>query len=476
MLAKFAMKVSRRAALKSLAALAAAPWCERARAATVTLTAGVARQQLVPAEYPRTEVWCYNGVVPAPELRFRQGDTARIVVANRLPQPTTVHWHGLRVPNRMDGVPHLTQPPIAPGGEFVYEFPLPDAGTYWYHPHLASYEQVARGLYGVLIVEERAPIRVDRDVTWVLSDFRLDPDASQREDFGSVFDLTHAGRIGNTVTVNGRFTPKDGAFAVRSGERIRLRLVNTAVARIFLLRFNGHEPRVVALDGQPVEPHAPERGLIRLAPGMRADLVLDCLQPPGTRHQVEDLDNPRSESQLIAIDYSAELPLRQAAPASSIALTPNPLPEPDPARTQRHEMVFEGGAMGTLREAQFAGERVPLVSLVRQHHLAWTINGVAVKDHAHEPMLTLRRDGHYELSMKNDTAWPHPIHLHGHAFRVIARDGKPARHREWRDTVLLAPRERVDVAFVADNPGDWMIHCHVLAHQAGGMMAMLRVA
>jgi len=470
------MKVTRRAALKSIAVLAAAPWFGRARAATVTLTAGVARQQLVPAEYPQTEVWSYNGAVPAPELRFRQGDTARIVVANRLPQPTTVHWHGLRVPNRMDGVPHVTQPPIAPGAEFVYEFALPDAGTYWYHPHLAGYEQVARGLYGVLIVEERDPIRVDRDVTWVLSDFRLNPDASQREDFESLFDLTHGGRVGNTVTVNGRFTVKDGAFAVRSGERIRLRLVNTAVARIFLLRFNSHEPRVIALDGQPVEPHAPERGLVELAPGMRADLVLDCLQPPGSRHLVMDEVNPRSESRLMAIDYSAEPPLRARPPAGPIALAPNPLAEPDVARAGRHEMLFEGGAMGGLREAQFEGERVPLGALVRQHHLAWTINGVAVKEHAHRPALTLRRDGHYVLSLKNDTAWPHPIHLHGHAFRIIARNGVQTPHREWRDTALLAPRERVDIAFVADNPGDWMFHCHILSHQAGGMMAMLRVA
>ena len=476
MLGTIPMKVSRRAALKSLAVLASAPWCGQARAKTMTLTVGVARQQLVPAQYPQTEVWCYNGAVPAPELRFRQGDTARIVVANRLPQPTTVHWHGLRVPNRMDGVPHVTQAPIAPGAEFVYEFPLPDAGTYWYHPHLASYEQVARGLYGVLIVEERDPIPVDRDVTWVLSDFRLNADASQREDFRSVFDLTHAGRIGNTVTVNGRFTLKDGAFAVRSGERIRLRLANTAVARSFLLRFNAHEPRIIALDGQPVAPHAPERGLLRLAPGMRADLVLDCLHPPGSRHLVMDEDNPRDESRLMAIDYDAGPPLRESALTTPVALAPNPLAEPDSARAQRHEMVFEGGAMGTLREAQLDGERVPLATLVRNHHLAWTINGVAVKEHAHEPVLTLKRDGHYVLSMKNDTAWPHPIHLHGHAFRVIARDGVATRHREWRDTVLLAPRERVDIAFVADNPGDWMIHCHVLAHQAGGMMAMIRVA
>ena len=101
---------------------------------------------------------------------------------------------------------------------------------------------------------------MDREVTWVLSDWRLNADASQREDFRSLFDLTHGGRIGNTVTINGRFTLKDGEFPVRAGERIRLRLVNTAVARIFLLRFSGHDPRVIALDGQPVEPHAPERG------------------------------------------------------------------------------------------------------------------------------------------------------------------------------------------------------------------------
>jgi FtsP/CotA-like multicopper oxidase with cupredoxin domain len=132
--------------------------------------------------------------------------------------------------------------------------------------------------------------------------------------------------------------------------------------------------------------------------------------------------------------------------------------------------------MGALREAEYDGERIPLASLVRQHHLAWTVNGVAIKEHVHEPMLTLARGGHYVLAMRNETSWPHPIHLHGHVFRVIARDGRPTRYRECADTVLMAPREAVDIAFVADNPGDWMFHCHILAHQAGGMMALIRVA
>ena len=470
------MKIGRRTALKAIAALAAAPLCRPSHAAEIHLTAGVSRQQIAPAEYPETAVWSYNGTVPGRELRFTQGETARLVVANELPAATTVHWHGLRVPNAMDGVPEVTQPPIRPGEKFVYEFPLPDAGTYWYHPHLASYEQVARGLYGVLIVEEREPIVVDRDIVWVLSDFRLNRDAAQREDFNNLMDLTHAGRIGNTVTVNGRFTLKDGEFSVRSGERIRLRLVNTATARIFVLRFHGHEPRVIAFDGQPVEPHVPEGSGVVLAPGMRADLILDCLQAPDSRHAVTDHASPRGELRLMTIAYGSSKPLRSQPPSTSVTLRPNLLPEPDVARAQRHSIVFEGGAMGALREAEFEGERVPLATLVRQHHLAWTINGVAVSEHVHEPMLTLDRGSHHVLAMRNETAWPHPIHLHGHVFRVIARNGRPTRYREWADTVLMAPRESVDIAFVADNPGDWMFHCHILAHQAGGMMGLIRVA
>jgi FtsP/CotA-like multicopper oxidase with cupredoxin domain len=472
--------VTRRETLKALAMLAAAPWCRAGRAApeprAVTLTAGLSRQRIVPAEYPQTEVWSFNGSVPGPELRFRQGERVRIAVENRLPQETTVHWHGLRVPNAMDGVPHVTQPPIAPGGRFVYEFDLHDAGTYWYHPHAMSHVQVARGLYGALIVDEREPIRVDRDVTWLLSDWRLTPEAALREDFDSGFDLTHAGRVGNTVTVNARFTQQDGEFTVRSGERIRLRLINAAVARIFALRFDGHDPRVIALDGQPIEPHAPANGVIVLGPGMRADLVLDCVLSPGATSEVSDVFYRESSQRLIGVSYASAPPLRERPPDWSVALPANPLPEPDLTRTVRHEIVLQGGAMGRLREAEFGGKRQSLGDLFRAHHLAWAINGVAVKEHAHAPIFTLKRGTSCVLSVENDTMWHHPLHLHGHVFRILSRNGQPARRREWGDTVLMAPQEKAEVAFVADNPGDWMLHCHVLAHQAGGMMTMMRVA
>lgn len=472
------MTLTRRRFLAAATAGAALPLF-RARAAGAAvpaqvLRAGVSRQQLVPAEYPDTEVWSFNGAVPGPLLRARQGDTLRVTVRNALPQATTVHWHGIRLPHAMDGVPHLTQPPIAPGGEFHYEFALPDAGTYWYHPHERSHEQVARGLYGALIVDEREPPAVDRDVTWVLSDWRLNRDATPVADYDdNLFDLTHAGRIGNTVTVNGQFTPIGGEFAVRTGERIRLRLVNAASARIFQLRFDGHAPQVIALDGHPVAPHAAPAG-VTLGPGMRADLVIDCMNKPGGRHVVSDVFYPR-ELRVMEFVYRDESPLRTRPPDAPIALPPNPTAEPDVARARRHDIVLSGGAMGSLREAEFNGARVGIQQLVREHHVAWTINGVARKDHVHAPLLTLRRGGHYMLAVHNDTGWHHPMHIHGIAFRVLSRNGAPERYTPWADTALLAPRERVEIAFVADNPGDWMFHCHILSHQHGGMMAVIRI-
>ena len=274
------------------------------------LVAGQAWAPLAGGAYPATEVWAYDGAVPGPEIRLRQGGRVRVAVANRLTESTTVHWHGLRVPNAMDGVPHLTQAPIEPGAEFVYEFEAPDAGTYWYHPHQRSFEQVARGLYGPLIVEEPAPPAVDRDLVWVLSDWRLLPDASISGDFGNRMETGMAGRIGNTVTVNGQVTD---SFAVRAGERLRLRLVNAATARIFGLEFRGHRPLVIALDGQPVAPHEPGGGRVLLGPAQRADLVLDLTGEPGSRAMVADTFYRGLEYRLLDLVYAARAAARTAA-------------------------------------------------------------------------------------------------------------------------------------------------------------------
>jgi FtsP/CotA-like multicopper oxidase with cupredoxin domain len=455
-------------------------WAGRAASsAKYDLVARPGRAPLVGAPYPETAVWSYNGAIPGPEIRVRQGARLRITVENQLAEETTVHWHGLRVPYAMDGVPHLTQPPIAPGEAFVYEFEVPDAGTYWYHPHQRSFEQVGRGLYGPLIVEEREPIQVDRDVTWVLDDWRLLQDAQISDDFGNFMDSSHNGRVGNTVTVNGRILE---SFPVRAGERVRLRLINAANARIFGLEFQDHRPQVIALDGQPVEPHAPPGGRMVLGSAMRADLVIDMSGDPSTRFTVADTFYHGLEYRLLDLVYSDEPPLRPHPLDAPLRLAANTMPEPDLRGAERHEVAFGGGMMGGMMNSggmmgggMMGGGMMGGMMRGMRHTGIWTINGVAATGHVLEPFLTLRRGPSYVLAMHNDTAWHHPMHLHGHAFRVIAREGRPTRHREWQDTVLMAPRERVEIAFVADNPGDWMFHCHILEHQAAGMMGVIRV-
>jgi FtsP/CotA-like multicopper oxidase with cupredoxin domain len=456
------------------------------------LVAGSGQARLVGGRHPETAVWAYNGTVPGPEIRVRQGERLRVSVENRLAEETTVHWHGMRVPNAMDGVPHLTQKPIAPGETFNYAFDAPDAGTYWYHPHQRSFEQVGRGLYGPLIVEEPEPVRVDREVTWVLDDWRLTKSAAISDDFGNGHDMSHNGRVGNTVTINGR-VPE--SFAVRKGERVRLRLINAANARIFGLDFQDHEPVVIALDGQPVAPHAPGSGLVVLGPAMRADVILDMTGAAGSRVSVIDRFYQRLEYRLVDLAYD-ETPLRDRVPEWPMALPSNPVPDPDLGNAVRHDVAFNGGMMGGMVMQEMGGSMGNgssdgmmgggttgggmmggMGSMMGMMHSGkiWFINGVAAEGHIMDPLLTLERGRSYVIAMTNATAWHHPIHLHGHSFRVISRNGKPTRRREWQDTVLMAPREKTEIAFVADNPGDWMFHCHILEHQAGGMMGVIRV-
>jgi FtsP/CotA-like multicopper oxidase with cupredoxin domain len=276
-------------------------------------------------------------------------------------------------------------------------------------------------------------------------------------------DSAMAGRIGNTVTINGR---RPEPFAVRAGERVRLRLINAANARIFALAFAEHRPQVIALDGQPVEPHEPADGRVVLGPAMRADVVLDMSGAPGKRFAITDSWYPRLAYTLVELAYSDAPPLREHPRDAPIRLADNPQPEPDLAAAERHAIALGGGMMGmgggSMRGMNHAG--------------IWTMNGTSASGHAMKPMLTLARGASCILALRNDTAWHHPMHLHGHSFRVIARNGAPTRRREWQDTVLVAPRESVEIAFVADSPGDWMFHCHVLEHQESGMMAVVRVA
>jgi len=421
---------------------------------------------------PQTRVWCYNQSVPGPEIRLRQGDRLRVLVENELPQDTTVHWHGLRIPQAMDGVPDLTQPPIPPGEAFRYEFQAPDAGTFWYHPHVRSSEQQGRGLYGVLVVEEAEPLVLDRDVVWVIDDWRLTEQGAISETFDHPRDLSHDGRLGNVATLNGL---DSGAFAVRAGERLRLRIVNTANARIFALRFEGHRPLVIALDGQPAIPHEPEDGRLVIPPAGRVDVILDMQGRPGGRYAVMDDFYPRQSYRYLDLVYDQAAAVRDSPLDAAQALAPNPIPEPSLADARRHDIVLAGGAMGGMRSAILDGQALEIGELAGRGKV-WALNGVAAHGHVMEPLFTFQLGRTQILSIRNETAFPHPMHLHGHSFRLLSRNGRPVFGTPWLDTVLLAADDRVEVAFVADNPGDWLFHCHVLEHMQAGMSTVVRVA
>ena len=205
----------------------------------------------------------YDGTVPGPILRAKRGEELRVRLFNDLAEPTSVHWHGIRLPNAMDGVPPLTQPPVAPGTSFEYRFRPPDAGTFWYHALGGS--QLDQGLHGALIVEEAAPVQVDRDAVLVLG--------------------TPGPGDGSPplVLVNGSARPD---IAVKSGERLRLRLINATAARGLALRLEGHAAWVMAIDGQPAEPFLVRDSRVGLGPGSRVDLFVDTVQDPGSMAQL----------------------------------------------------------------------------------------------------------------------------------------------------------------------------------------------
>jgi FtsP/CotA-like multicopper oxidase with cupredoxin domain len=469
--------MSRRAFLATAAGAAASASMRAARASAVDerqIKVAPGEARLNGADGPSTAVWTYGGTVPGPALRLRQGQPVRIAVENGLDEDTTVHWHGIRLPNAMDGVPGLTQTPIKPGESFVYEFTPPDAGTFWYHPHADSLVQIGRGLAGPLIVEEAEPVVVDRDLFWLLQDWRLAKDGQIAGGFGSAMDASMSGRVGNLVTINGTVPADQG---VRAGERIRIRLANACLARMIALRFEGHRPVIVAIDGQPCDPHEPQDSRLVLAPAMRIDVVIDIQGDPGSRHAVIDDFYDGLGYTLTNLAYDKAPPLRAHPLAARLALPRNPLAAPDLGSALRHEIVLQGGMMGGGKLAGIGG-MMGMGMPGMNGGAAWAINGMSMTGDGHAgmaPQFTLERGTTCRLTMRNETAWWHPMHVHGFSLSVLSRNGSPVPHRQWQDTVLLAPKDVIECAFVADNPGDWMLHCHVADHQMAGLMTVFRV-
>jgi len=400
------------------------------------------------------DVWAYNGQVPGPTLRVRLGETVRVRFTNNLPQPSTIHWHGVRVPNAMDGVPGVTQPPVQPGETFVYEFTPKDAGTFWFHPHLRSSEQVERGLFGALIVEDKVPPPYSRDELWVLDDWLLTREGALFAEFNTRHDLAHDGRWGNLLTVNGRLTPR---LTVRPGQRIRLRLLNVANGRVFVPDFSGLSAGVVAVDGlYTARPF--ELARLEMASGNRLDL--DITIPPdaaGKRFGVTDRFT------------------RKVIPLAEIVVEGDRVETPQFASpAQAHIPSWQRPESATPVRAEFKLN----AQLGGPFGVQWTINGAAMDHgtHALPEHLEHFPTGEFSrLRLVNESYRLHPMHIHGLFFKVLSRNGVPVQEPHFRDTVLVHPKETVDIGTVPEDRGRWMMHCHILEHAESGMMTVVSV-
>lgn len=459
------MRPNRRDFLIGGAASAVAPAMPFAQASQDTMTARAAHVQLLPEKYGQTQIWGFDGMTPGKEIRVSQGRQIRRRLTNELPDATSVHWHGIRIRNAMDGVAGLTQKAIAAGESFDYEFSAPDAGTYWYHAHNRSFEQVARGLHGALIVEEPVAVDIDQEEVLILDDWLVDPETGQIADnFTAMHNLSHAGRIGNYVTTNGIYNL---TRKTQRHDRLRLRLINAANARIFQLALNGLEGWVVALDGMPLPQPTPIERPIQLAPAQRIDLMVDVTAEVGDVGHIVQLAGNKSSS---LVKFEVVRGGTRAVREAPLPLPPNVHAVPDLTQATALDLIMEGGAMGGMRSAMMDGQISSAQELMQSGNF-WAFNG-AVGRMDSSPLAALSVGETVRLKISNNTAFPHAMHLHGTHFHEIEPDGSLGA---FRDTTLLERGEVRELGFVADNPGKWLLHCHMLSHAASGMITWVDV-
>lgn len=417
-----------------------------------TIVAAVSQVEILPGIL--SSVYTYNGTIPGPEIRVARGDRVILHFVNQLPEPTTIHYHGLRVPNAVDGVPGVTQPEVEPGETYTYEFVVPDAGTYWYHPHTRSAAQVGFGLYGAFIVTDPdEPADIGDELTLVLSDISLDEDGALRDPDASS-PLTWAfGHEGNVVLVNGKINP---TLQARSGRRQRWRVLNAARTRYFQLAVTDHDFLRFAGDGGQLEHPVASETLV-LTAAERAEVVFVPRVPPDGRLQVMAIPYDRGFGTLVRDDEQMFQIVTDGRPAH--------VDQPLPAL----------GRVVAPLDTSSASE-IPLVLTQITHGdgtIEMGINGVPHWE-AEPLQATLGETQIWTIS--TDMNFSHPFHLHGYFFQVLSMDGVPPAMREWKDTVDVRVGGETKIAVHFDErPGMWMFHCHILDHADLGMMNMIHV-
>ena len=417
--------------------------------------------EALPLQRRDAPIWTYSDKTSLPGLRLRRGQTLRARLTNALPREgehVSIHWHGMRLPNAQDGVPYLTQQPVAPGESFTYEFAPPDTGTFFFHTHCNTAEQLGRGLAGVLIVEgdETAPYDAEHvlasscPIMQRAASARSHQRGCARRHLGTV-SCNGLGRCGN----------------LRSGPAMSASAPDI-----------DRTASCSRLEG--AEPHRRDRRFACSVPLKRS---------PGRRPPRRVMRSPTPRAWRARRYFSpSPFPLatcRKWPPSAPSGFAPTPLQPPTPVPTPylpwpSADLPFSQGDVHSYapipRKPTYSGV---LLTTLHDAENFWSINKQAWPGRDHKnlppPIATLERGKSYVFELVNTTPHKHPIHIHGHAFKWLKSNKRdlPVHHA---DTVLLEPKERVEVAFVADNPGDWMFHCHIIEHQETGMMSYLRVA
>jgi FtsP/CotA-like multicopper oxidase with cupredoxin domain len=401
------------------------------------------------AEGKTIKAWGFNHTVPGPVIKAKKGDTVVVKVSNKLDEPTIIHWHGIRLLSGMDGTSDV-QSPIPAGGEFEYRFEVPDAGTFWYHSHENETEQMERGMYGALVVEDENDPRVDAEKIFMIDDMKLSDDHAFRK--GNILQRwieRHDGRQGETTLINGKEKPK---ISMHAGQVERWRFINASSARYFHLNLGGLPFRIMASDGGLLE-QLQEVTELLIVPGERYDLVVGPFAE-GEKFAIESLPynrmtflKPKREGFATVevgevVQSTAHLPERlrtidSLAPVEA-AVTRKVRLSVDPS--------IKAGIDFRVNKELHASDKPVYVGDLQ----VWEIFNASLMDH--------------------------PFHLHGFFFQVLEVDGKAPAYKAWKDTINLAPRSRAKIAWIADNrPGRWMYHCHILEHHEAGMMAHFEV-
>ena len=424
------------------------------RTVEVRLTARETRVSILPGT--TSDVYAYNGQFPGPTLEVREGDRVIVHFTNDLPVETTVHWHGLQLPYESDGSPFH---PIPPGGTRDYAFTLlpGSAGTYWYHPHpdhKTGY-QIAKGLYGALIVraaDDPLPASLTEKLL-ILSDTRLRPDGtvdiSDPHSNQGRIDREN-GRECGVILVNGRVMP---TIDIRPGEVQRWRVINASAARVFRLAIPGQTFVQVGTDGGLFEKPVEMKEII-ISNSERVELLVRGTGKPGEATVLQtlpydryvpqtrpaDWDKPRD---VLAIRYTKQPPARRVVIPAKL----RPIPELDTAKATVRRTI-------TLSQGMINGRTMDM-------------NRVDI---------TARLGATEIWEIENIVGMDHPFHLHGFRFQLLDRNGVPVKDRRWQDSINVPKHEtaRFVVRF-DDHPGMWMFHCHILDHEDHGMMAVLEV-